>query len=489
MKKKAVGSAAKVKMTGGLYVWIVSVFFASELLARHLGVRFTDYPLGTLYQYLDPEILRHDLARGLFYLHGQPPLFNLFLGLVLKLFPEAFRGIFALCYFAVGGGLVLGTAWLMARLGVPRAVNAVLCLLLVLSPTFIVYSHWLFYTLPVAALVLAGAGLLTWYVDSGRPAVAHLFSWCAALLMLTRAVYHPIWFVAVLAAVVPLVARQRRRTLLVSALAPLLLVNFWYLKNYVQVGTYSGSSWLGMSLAKRWPLSQKEMAGLRAEGNLPPTWHRRPFREPAELRAYGFFKRGEDIHPAVDEPYKSNGEPNFNHRDYARISREILRGDLYLIRHYQDRYIRRTITSFLLFLQPGPNSVHFLVDYDFAKVHRLRDTLTRLLFLGGPIARPIRMLEPPPNLWLVGFPALVLFGCFRALRRSLGESLEMRPVFAYMVVTIIWVTLSTNLIEIGENDRMRWEVEPLLVVLLGCALARLGLALRRWRQCRGGFED
>jgi len=41
-----------------------------------------------------------------------------------------------------------------------------------------------------------------------------------------------------------------------------------------------------------------------------------------------------------------------------------------------------------------------------------------------------------------------------------------------MVVTILWVTLATNLIEIGENDRMRWEIEPLLVVLLGCVGAR-----------------
>ena len=39
-----------------------------------------------------------------------------------------------------------------------------------------------------------------------------------------------------------------------------------------------------------------------------------------------------------------------------------------------------------------------------------------------------------------------------------------------MVLTISWVTAITNLVEIGENDRMRWEIEPLLAILFGYAL-------------------
>jgi hypothetical protein len=380
---------------------------------------------------------------------------------------------FQVLYWGFGLGLLLALTWLMDRVGVTRKVNVLLCWLLALSPNFMVYTNWLFYTLPVAFLVLLGAVLLQSYVESGKSLAAHLFSWCAGLLMLTRAVYHPLWLVLVLVAVIPLLARQQRKTLLLSAVAPLLVINLLYLKNYLQVGTFSGSSWLGMNLAKRWPLSQKEMEALYSEGHIPPTWHRRPFREPAELRHLGYFGEGAFVHPAVDEPYKSNGEPNFNHRDYVRVSREILRGDVFLMRHYPDRYLLRALTAFLLFIQPGPNSVHFLVDYDFSKIHRLRDTLTNYLFFGGPIRRPIRMLEPPPNLWLIGFPALVVVGAVIALRRVPEEQTKLRPVYAYVTFTIVWVTLATNLIEIGENDRMRWEIEPLLVLLLGSAMTSL----------------
>lgn len=450
-----------------LYAWPLLAFILSEAMARALGVRFADNTLGTLYQYLDPEILRNDLARGLYYLHAQPPLFNLFLGWVLKLFPGVSRSAFSVIYGLAGLAMLMGMAWLMDRLGVSRVVNAALCLVTASTPNFIVYRYWLFYTLPVAFLLVAGAILLAKYVESGRAALAHGFSWCAAILMMTRAVYHPVWLLAVLAVASLLLGRPKRKTLLVSAIVPLVVVHLWFLKSYVQVENFGSSSWLGMNLAKRWPLSQTEMADLYRDGHLPSVWHRRPFREPDELRHYGYFGESSHVHPALDAPYKSNGEPNFNHRDYARISREMLRGDLYLISHFPGRYLERFSTALLLYLQPGPNSVHFLVDYDFSRVHRLKDWLTRYVFLGGRIERPIRMLEPSFNLIMVGFLVLVIFGCVASFRRKGGDP-DGRPVFAYMVLTIVWVTLTTNLIEIGENDRMRWEVEPFLVILSGC---------------------
>jgi hypothetical protein len=86
------------------------------------------------------------------------------------------------------------------------------------------------------------------------------------------------------------------------------------------------------------------------------------------------------------------------------------------------------------------------------------------------------MLVPPANLWLLVFPVLLAYGCFRVLRRDGTERDRWRAVFAYITVTVVWVTLTTNLIEIGENDRMRWEIEPLLTILLACAVTS---AIRR----------
>ena len=84
-----------------IYFWVVAVFVASEVLARYLGIRFATETLGTLYQYLDLMVLREDLARGLYYLHAQPPLFNFFLGVSVQMFPESYATVFSALYDAM----------------------------------------------------------------------------------------------------------------------------------------------------------------------------------------------------------------------------------------------------------------------------------------------------------------------------------------------------------------------------------------------------
>jgi len=455
-----------------IYGFVVVVFTTSELLGRALGIRFASETLGTLYQYLDPAILEDDLARGLYYLHAQPPLFNLGLGLVLKLFPDSFLPVFSMLMGASALALLLAMAWLMRRLGAPDWIAGVVVLLFALSPNFLVYRNWLFYTLPVALMLVAGAMALLLYLESGRKLALGSVAAATGAVMMTRSLFHPLWLVLVVAAVLPFLARRERRRLTIAFVAPLLVVSLLFLKNQLLVGSFTGSTWLGLSLTKRWPLSQEEVTKLKGSGVIPPYWQRRPFQEPDELAVHGFFEDdGPAVHPALDAAYKTNGEPNFNHRDYVAISDALLEGDIRLIRRFPGRYVERTATALLLFLQPGPNSVHFLVDYDFARVHRYRDLLTRYLFLGGGVERPIRMLDPSPNLLLLIFPALLGVGAWSVL---CGPA-EHRALHAYMLVTVLWVTAVSNLVEIGENDRMRWEIEPFLAIWV----ATLATALRR----------
>jgi hypothetical protein len=453
-----------------IYGPVVAIFAASELLARALGIRFAWETLGTLYQYLDPAILKDDLARGLYYLHAQPPLFNLGLGLVLKLFPQSFALAFSTLLGAAALALLIGMAALMRRLGIPSWIAAGVLLLFALSPNFLVYRNWVFYTLPVALMLVGGGVALARFLESGRKAAFASFAVLTGAVMMTRSVFHPLWLVLVVTAILPFTPQRGRRRLVLAASVPLLVTSLLFLKNQFLVGSFNSSTWLGLSLAKRWPLSQEEVRKLKDSGVIPSYWERRPFQEPDELKPFGFF--GDDrpmIHPALDAPYKTNGEPNFNHRDYVAVSDALLAGNLRLIRLFPGRYLERTATALLLFLQPGPNSVHFLVDYDFDRVHRYRDFLTRYVFLGGRVERPIRMLDPSPNLLLVLFPLLLGVGVW-SLRRGRAEH---RALHAYMLVTVLWVTAVSNLVEIGENDRMRWEIEPFLAIWAACLVSIL----------------
>ena len=70
----------------GLYAGlvIVAAFITTRVLFYGLGGRFIAQPVGFAMQYLDPQLLQNDLQQSLLYLHIQPPLFNLFLGIVLN---------------------------------------------------------------------------------------------------------------------------------------------------------------------------------------------------------------------------------------------------------------------------------------------------------------------------------------------------------------------------------------------------------------------
>ena len=76
---------------------IVALFVGVRVLLFALGGRFDAENLTTWMQIADIQLLRIDLLHTLWYLHSQPPLFNLLIGLALKTdtFPYLLELIYA----------------------------------------------------------------------------------------------------------------------------------------------------------------------------------------------------------------------------------------------------------------------------------------------------------------------------------------------------------------------------------------------------------
>lgn len=68
------------------YVTLITLFTLSRIIIYNLRT-FDDSLLNGAMQLLDPAILRHHLLWGVYYDHHQPPLFNLFIGSILKIAP------------------------------------------------------------------------------------------------------------------------------------------------------------------------------------------------------------------------------------------------------------------------------------------------------------------------------------------------------------------------------------------------------------------
>jgi hypothetical protein len=462
MKVERAAAAARLRRHGPELA-LLAAFALTRLVARMgFGLRF-DSDVLYYWHVLDLPLLKGDLLRSLFYLHDQPPLYNLGLGIVLKWVPGAVAAaVFETAFLVLGYLGLVGIYALLVELGAPRAAALAAALLQTLSTTWLVYESWLFYTLPTAVLMTWAAVWLA-RAARGRAGAAAAFAAAVAALSWTRATYQPVWVVATLALLLFAVrgcAPGVRATAWRASLAALAIAVALPAKNYLLVGSFTSSTWLGMNLAHMTTerLDEATREAWIGAGELDPVARVRAFAPlsdyPEELRAP---LPGIPAHPALVAPLKSDGSPNLNHAAYVRIGRAYQRAALVVIRKRPDVYLDRVRRAFRTWLRPPT---------DYILVVPLRealggwDRLHSRLLLWSALDR--RRAGPT----LVLLPAAALFVA-ALIWRSPGERRRLLLLVSFPLLAIAWNFTVGNLVDVEENNRFRVEVEGLMVVL-GC---------------------
>jgi hypothetical protein len=470
---------------GRLTAVLAAVFAGAHVFYYALGVRFDDTPLAWYWQYLDPQLLKDKLLESVFYMHSQPPLFNLFLGAVLKIAGYHSRNAFRGVYLGLGLILYLSLFWLQVKLGVSRVVAFAVSTLFLLSPSFVLYEHWLFYAFPVAALLTSSA-LLFYEVLARRRAwaTAALFG-CLFLLCGIRHIFHLACYAAVAAAVAACCAGARRKVL-VFATAPFLLLFSFYLKNYVLFGEFAVTSWTGMNLWQMTGLNLtlEEKESFLAEGKQSEASLAKPFATLADYpAAYADASRFAGV-DALTRPYKSTGPDNYNHLAYVAISRAYLADSLYVVRRFPRSYLKGLLRSWYIYFKSSSDyvsGVRFLDEAgNLGRVRLVNELFDRALYgkvTFQPATRLISDLflmekEEPVYVYLwICLPLLLYYG-FRAASRkeTFGEGAvgrNRRRTVLYVCGCVLYVALVANGFSWAETNRMRFATDPLYAVLLG----------------------
>jgi hypothetical protein len=467
--------------------FVVLVFTVSRLLLYQLGVRFNPNTLlgqgcAAFPQLVDPELLRTRLLESIVYLHSQPPLFNLVLGIVLKLTesPAQFGRAMHLVYLTLGVSLSVGLYLLLVRLGIRHWPSAVIAAALSVTPAFLLYENWLFYEYPVAALLILSALALHEFLrrETLWPGVAFFLS--LAALIYIRTIFQVVWLV--LAVGLLLFARpDLRRLVLTASAVPALVVVLLLAKNSILFGVPGTSSWLGQNLARvvepEIPIAERKR--LAARGELSRLSVIGPWAAPAEYLPLVSAPRPTGV-PVLDRLKKSTGCWNRNNSVVIAASRAFLSDAITLIRLHPGAYAGAIQKGIGLYVRPFSLEGYL----DESRFLTYTSGFNRLVLL--------QLGTGQPGLTIVlahvgGFLYGLLLSC-RLLRRRL-ESTASAVTLAYVWVTFAYVVVVVSFLEATENGRIRFFLDPLVVVLLSAAaheaLPRVRERLRALRQGGG----
>ena len=455
---------------------VAAVFVVSRAAAYIAGIRFDVSSLDYFWQYLDPLLLKTRLLESVFYLHSQPPLFNLLLGVGLKLAPGHFGAAMHIAYSLLGLLLSLALYLVLMRIGVRRWPSAVVAALLSATPAFLLYENWLFYEYPVATLLLLSVLALSEFLWRGSLWSGTAFFVLVALVVYIRAIFQPPWLILVIALL--LVARPdlRRKVVATSAL-PTLAVLLLVVKNLVVFGLPTTSSWFGMNLvhAVYHATPEAERRQLVERRKLSRASLTPPFSPPADYLQLVPPPSPTGV-PALDQLWKSGGRPNMNSKIMVKASRSYFGDALYLIRTRPNVWARAIVREGRVYLRPTTDAP--FVFKNRSKIDVYNDLVDRYVLLDFSIG------------WttLAAHVLALLYGLrltYRLLRRRIAASV------ASITLAYVWLTLAVGTVvimftpQVNENNRVRFFLDPLVVILvalpIGGGVRLLAQRLITWR--------
>jgi hypothetical protein len=420
------------------------------------------------WQTVSIDLLVTDLWRSLWYLHSQPPLFNLYGAFFFNLFPKDPLGVMHFTNIFLGS-LISGMIYLiLIAVTGKRFLSTVASMVIALDPSLFLFEAYILYDLLTTFLVVATALFLLWYTDTQKVRFVFLFFMTLSILILTRSVYHLVIMPFGLFVIVISSPENYKRALLIGLLVSVIPFA-WYAKNQFIFGFFGASSWQGFGLWQVASLNYTpaELDQLVEEGIIPQiVAELEVLRSPSTYAPWGFNEQS-DI-PVLQQDDRHN-------INILYVSPLYQDGAVALIKRDPKRYLRAVIYSYKIFNIPGAQFKHHNLNADLIPVHtRLMAEVVQGRWLERYIRYPIGsiffFLIPLSVLVYVAF----LIPLFSAIREGKGlEFLTNRTLDTWLIFLIVYTTLVSIFFEVGENNREKFYIEYLIVVYLVLMLCRI----------------
>ncbi len=463
-----------VRLPAGWVAGVVAVFVASRALACAWGLKFDVTPLYCYWQVADPALLKIRLLETLFYLHSQPPFYNLLGGLALKLAGVCGPAVtLGAVFHALGLAAGVALVRLLANLGIrPLPAFAVTCAYM-LTPWVVLHEHTFFYEHLLSSFLLLGLGSASAYLRHRSLASLWLSAAWFCLCCLTTASFHLVWLAVVLGGIC-WAAREGRRAAWVGVGAALLSVGSLHVKNHLVFGSSDlspGFAYPNLALSVIGGVPRPLVDELEAAGVISGLY-RTAFMEPTPEvvrqldRPWGI---------AVLDQHRWSDGTTINRYCYLylAVARQLQRDALAVLARYPRYFLVPLRQHLAYYVRPAGDYLPYL-------------DLTRLSVHAQAYRRWVDryvLLQPRPGMpaWalVVGLPAALLGGCLIGYqdlrqRRDPGRA----ALVFVMVFTVLYIALTMVPLSVAEQNRYRSRADSFSLVLLTLGASEL------WRRGR-----
>lgn len=456
---------------------VVLLFIASRVLYKLAGVQFDSSNIKVFMQILDLHELKTNFWTSIWWLHAQPPLFNMLVGGLLILVGDAaFDTWMGAVYSLVGLAGAVCFFLLTLRLFGRRWLSWLLTAVLILAPASVLYENKLYYEGLVAPLLVCGFYCFHDYLLSRRTRMGVLAFALFATVVLLRTAFHPAWLLLLAGLPLLMGGAVFKKTVLVAAI-PCLVVGALLVKNAVMFGAPGFSSWLGSNMARMTveTLPAEMRADMIKQGRLSPLSSIDVFERPERyIELLGPSKPTGVV--VMDEMKKQvGGFPNYNAEVFLRVNPVLAKDSKRALMAYPQGFLKRVGTAYYHFNRP-PSEFKGL---ESNLVHVAQpDRFYNLLVQGQPAAMwglgtdPTRPQSPLLQMGVVkllffvaAIVACVGFG-WRALSVRHGPLSATDCFLVCLAVTVGYAMLITNVLDVWENNRARYMIDPLMTLVV-----------------------
>lgn len=444
---------------------IFIAFILSRIIISFFSIHLNYQGLLSYWQYLDVYTLQHNLLKGIWYNHAQPPVFNLFLGIVLKIAGSQAQYVFIVLLKLISLANTLLIYSILKQLTRHQYLPLIISLIYLLSPATILFENELFYTSFISIMLLISAFFLLRLTKQITGFNATGFFIPLIGVCLTRSIYH-LLFLLCLAIIVILYHKKREglSTIVVSAVLSLLLVGSWYVKNYIIFDSFSTSSWMGMNIARNVFHDVPQMDSTKIESIEP--FSKIPQYKNFISDEYKQKYAGLNDRDLIAET-KNDTFLNANSTAYLEISRKYMAASKQQISRSPVSYLKNVLQSSIIFFAPA---TRYPLIEEMAKKIKYYDLLYSFNlshFAEGKQQRRIALaLSALPKLLLYVFVFLMMV-------RNWIRKKEIPVIQLFASFIIIYIFSVSSFFEHYENMRFRFEVEPLFMVLFAMVISEM----------------